>query len=94
MGCMAYTEPQCLYKDALYPYLLPYKVRLPDKEYSRVLNILNIDVEIVSSMVIHFDTIFTRFCDWFQYWPVSQPFSLLCYCAYYSQLSQTLSFRK
>jgi len=58
VGCTACTGPQCLYKDALYPYLLPYKVRLPHKGYSRVSNILNIDVEIVPSMVIHFDTIF------------------------------------
>ena len=72
----------------------PYKMRLPDRNTveSRIFRTLMLGFYLPwSPILIPF---FTKFCDWFQYWPVSQLFSLFCNCADHSQLSHTMCFRK
>lgn len=68
----------------------PYKVRLPDRNTveSRIFWTLMLGLYLPwSPILIPF---FTKFCDWFQYWPVSQLFSFFCYCADYTVSSVTL----
>jgi hypothetical protein len=72
----------------------PYKVRLPDRNTveSRIFWTLMLGLYVPRSPILI--PFFTKFCDCFQYWPVSQLFSFFCYCADYCQLSHTACFIK